>query len=89
MGNISYRLGQNVSAGQIKERILGRPELLKVYERFRAHLDANGVDLNKITLGPTLTMDPDTERFTGEFSREANQLVSREYRKPFVVPEKV
>ena len=26
---------------------------------------------------------------TGEFSQEANQLVSREYRKPFVVPAKV
>ena len=89
MGNISYRLGKTTSAGQIKERILGQPELLRVFERFRDHLEANGVDLNSITLGPMLTMDSATERFIGEFSREANQLVSRQYRKPFVVPEKV
>jgi hypothetical protein len=36
-----------------------------------------------------LTMDSDTERFTGEFSDEANRLVSREYREPFVVPAQV
>ena len=36
-----------------------------------------------------LTFDPETERFVGEFSQQANQLVSREYRAPFVVPEKV
>ena len=52
---------------------------------------ANGVDLDKTpaTLGAMLTFDPDTERFIGEFSQQANQLVSREYRAPFVVPEKV
>jgi len=89
MGNISYRLGKKTSAGQIKERVLGKPELLKVYERFRDHLGANDVDLNSIRLGPLLTVEPARERFTGEFSREANQLITRDYRKPFVVPEKV
>ena len=47
------------------------------------------LDVNKIVAGPILTMDSDAERFTGEFSQEANQLLSRNYRKPFVVPEKV
>jgi len=32
-------------------------------------------------------MNPETERFTN--SRDANQLLTREYRQPFVVPEKV
>jgi hypothetical protein len=36
-----------------------------------------------------VTVDPDTERFVGEFSDAANQLVFREYRPPFVVPEQV
>ncbi len=40
-------------------------------------------------LGPWLTMDPQTEKFTGEFADEANKLVRGSYREPFVVPEKV
>jgi hypothetical protein len=36
-----------------------------------------------------LTMDPQTERFTGPCSDMANMFVSRNYREPFVVPEKV
>ena len=38
-------------------------------------------------LGPMLKLDPDSERFTGPFSKAANRYVSREYRKPFVVPQ--
>jgi hypothetical protein len=34
-------------------------------------------------------MDPKKEKFVGTFSDRANTLLSREYRKPFVVPEKV
>jgi hypothetical protein len=53
------------------------------------HLAANGLDLVKtpLTLGAALAMDPKTERFTN--SDAANALLTREYRKPFVVPEKV
>ena len=54
-----------------------------------AHLGANKVNLRQtpLTLGPALKMNSDTEQFTN--NREANQLLTREYRKPFVVPEKV
>ncbi len=38
-------------------------------------------------LGRTLTFDPKTETFPGD--PEANKLATREYRAPFVVPEKV
>jgi hypothetical protein len=34
----------------------------------------------------SLEFDPKSERFVDE---EANQMVSRAYRKPFVVPDKV
>jgi len=34
-----------------------------------------------------LSMDPKTQRFTN--NDKANQLLTREYRKPFVVPDKV
>ena len=53
------------------------------------HLAANGVDLEKtkVTFGVALKMDPQKEQFLGR--PEANKLLTRDYRKPFVVPEKV
>ena len=91
MGNISYRLGKTAPSGEIAERIHGQKPLAEAYGNFQAHLAANGIDLNKTpaALGPMLTMDPAAERFTGEFSEQANKLVTRAYRKPFEVPEKV
>ena len=91
LGNISHRVGKTMPDSEIRQRIDGDKELSAAYQRFHAHLLANGVDLDKTpaTLGAMLTFDPDTERFVGEFSQAANQLVSREYRAPFVVPEKV
>lgn len=91
LGNISYRVGRTLPDGEIRQRIQGNRELSAAYQRFQAHLLANGVDLARTpaTLGVMLTFDPNTERFIGEFSQPANQLVSREYRAPFVVPENV
>jgi hypothetical protein len=47
------------------------------------------VDLRQtpLMLGALLKMNPKTGRFTN--NRKANQLLTREYREPFVVPEKV
>ncbi len=39
--------------------------------------------------GRTLTLDPKTETFVGDGAKEANQFLTREYRKPFVVPDEV
>ena len=91
LGNISHRVGHSMPDREIGERIEGNKELSAAYQRFHAHLSANGVDLDKtpVTLGAMLTFDPDTERFVGEFSDAANRLVSRQYRAPFVVPEEV
>lgn len=91
LANISHRVGKTAPEGEIRERVQGNRELTAAYGRFKAHLLANGIDLEKTpaTLGAMLTIDPQTERFVGEFSEAANRLVSREYRRPFVVPEKV
>jgi predicted dehydrogenase len=91
LGNLSLRVGKTIPDGQIRERIAGNRELSAAYQRFHAHLLASGVDFDKTpaTLGAMLTFDPATERFVGEFAQAANQFVSREYRAPFVVPEKV
>jgi predicted dehydrogenase len=91
MANISHRIGKETRPGRIRETIRGNKLFAKSFDLIAAHLEANGVDLRKTpaTLGPMLEFDPRTEKFTGEFSKKANKLVSRNYRKPFVVPEKV
>jgi len=53
------------------------------------HLGANKSICPKLPLllGEMLQVNPKTERFTNNDS--ANKLLTREYREPFVVPEKV
>jgi len=55
-------------------------------DRMVSHLKANGVDLAKtpLALGPRLVLDPKTETFPDDPG--ACKLLTREYRKPFVVP---
>jgi predicted dehydrogenase len=88
-GNISYRLGKKAAPGELREAIKGNKEALDSLERLATHLSANEVDIknDKLTLGVFLKMDPKTEKFIG--NAEADKLLTREYRKPFVVPEKV
>jgi predicted dehydrogenase len=88
-GNISYRLGHTRSADEIAEAIKTNAAMTETFERMLAHLKANDVDLevSKLTIGAPLTMDPKTERFIGD--EIANAMLSRVYRPPFVVPEKV
>lgn len=91
MGNTSHRLGKDANPNEIYERITGKPELIESFDRFRNHLFSNRIDWDKedVVFGPMLSFDSKTERFVGEFSDQANKYLSREYRKPFVVPEKV
>lgn len=88
-GNISHQLGKEQSVGAIREQIREHASLEEAYDRMVEHLQANEVDLDadRITLGVGLRMDPSSERFRG--NREANRLLTREYRAPFVVPEVV
>jgi hypothetical protein len=37
-------------------------------------------------VGPTLQFDPVTERFVGEFAKEANQIQEGHYRQEFQLP---
>jgi len=91
MGNISYRVGQNTNRGEIIEAIRGNKEMVETFERFQEHLLVNNVDLQQTPriLGPWLKMNVKNEKFVGDFSSEANRLLSREYREPFVVPENI
>jgi hypothetical protein len=89
--NISYRLGQQGTYDKARGAIGSNTEVVAVLERIRDNCKAVGVPLDKTvyTVGPTLTFDPKTERFTGDLADEANKHISRDYRKPFVVPETV
>jgi predicted dehydrogenase len=88
-GNISYRLGTLSRPDVIRVQIRGDRDAAATFNRMVEHLRANGVDLNvsRATLGPILKMDPAKERFLDNDS--ANQMLTRPYRPPFVVPERV
>jgi len=87
--NISYRLGKKASPDELREKFKGNKEALDSLERLATHLKANDVDINvdKLTLGEFLKMDPKTERFIDNAA--ADKMLTREYRKPYVVPENV
>jgi predicted dehydrogenase len=91
LGNTSYLLGKKANAGEVYEQIAGVPSLIESFDRFRNHLFSNRIDWDKadVVLGPMLTFDPDTERYTGAFADQANPCLSRAYRAPFIVPQKV
>ncbi|MBN1805031.1 MAG: Gfo/Idh/MocA family oxidoreductase [Sedimentisphaerales bacterium] len=91
MANTSYRIGKKATPDEIKAAIGDNAEMMDSFDRMLEHLAANEVDLEKepITIGPMLTMDARTERYVGEYSDLANMFIKRNYREPFVVPEKV
>jgi hypothetical protein len=96
LANISYYLGEDnkVSVKQAKavlENVKSRDNNILTLSRTVRHFQDNGVDLDKypMSMGPLLEFDPRKERFTN--SAEANKVLHREYRKPFIcpVPERV
>lgn len=89
LGNVSYRMGSEVSFEAAEDRLGKDPESLKTYGRVTAHLRENGVDPAKSTIrfGQTLTLDGAKEAFTGTLAAKATPWLSREYRKGFAVPE--
>jgi hypothetical protein len=59
------------------------------FERLATHLAANNVDItnDQLTFGEYLKFDPVAEKFID--NKDADKLLTREYRAPFIVPEKV
>ncbi len=88
LGNISYRLGKQAPARKIALQVAGNDLFSNSFDRMASHLRANGVDIDgsdeALTLGPRLELDPESERFTG--NDQANELLTRTYRKSFEVP---
>jgi len=90
LGNISYRLGKQVSGTTRPDVFTKHEQIGKTWETIEKTVKGTlGLDLNKSTyqLGPMLEFDPAREKFVG--NAEADKLLTREYRKPFEVTEKV
>jgi len=95
LGNISYYLGEDnkipmASVEETKKTLQGIKSLddnVDAFDRMVEHLTANGVDLQKtpISMGPLLKFDPEKEVFIG--NAKANELLTRDYRDGFVVPD--
>ena len=92
LGNISYYLGENnlvsvEEARKVLSEVRSFENNAETLDRTVKHLEKNGVDLKKypIAMGPLLRFDPEKEIFPN--APEANALLTREYRDPFVCPQ--
>jgi predicted dehydrogenase len=88
LANVSYRLG--IPQPLSKDKPFGDIESAnEAFGRMREHLIANELKPEevRIQVGPLLTFNPWTERFLG--NENANTLLRRTYRPPFVVPDAV
>jgi len=89
LANISYRLGEDLPFNAKTKAFGDNKEAYETLERTAAHLSDNGVKLDETTfrVGPKLMVDAKNESFIG--SADANKLLTRDYRKPFVVPASI
>jgi predicted dehydrogenase len=89
LANISYRLGEEVPFNPKTKAFGDDKEAYETLARVEEHLKDNGLKLedDKYRLGRKLVLDAQTESFID--APEANRLLTREYRKPFVVPDRV
>ncbi len=90
LGNISYRLGEEVPFDQLKKPFDGDTVLHESFEDMKRSLvDGGQLELANSTcrLGRRLTYDAQVEKFVG--APEADRLLTRPYRAPFVVPDQV
>ena len=89
LGNISYRLGETQAPGKDVKAFFNNVAGAEAMARMEKHLADNKVELDKtpMRVGPKLLIDPKTETFTN--NKDANLMLTREYRKGFEVPSNV
>ncbi len=89
LGNISYRLGDEQPFGQKPQAFAKDKDAGETFVGMEQHLKDNKINLDdiKCRVGRKLTLDPAAERFVAD--KDANAMLTREYRKGFEVPEKV
>lgn len=88
-GAISHMLGSTMTKEQVDDHVNETKNSLwrDSWDRMAQHLAANNVDVSdpKLSVGPFLKMDADSETFPGNDS--ANTLLTRDYREGYVVPD--
>lgn len=90
LANISYRMGEPVPFNPKTKAFGDNKDAYETLARLEEHLsDGNSLKLaeTKYQLGKKLDFDAKTEKFIDNDA--ANKLLTRDYRKPFLVPEKV
>jgi predicted dehydrogenase len=90
LANMSYRLGEEAAFLPRPRALAGNAAAEDALARMEEHLAKEHnlkLDEMKLRVGRTLVMDAEAERIRND--DEANQLLTRNYRKPFTVPEKV
>jgi predicted dehydrogenase len=95
LANISYRLGQSAPQAELQKALAADAAVSEQFQAIQEHLRANGVDpvVAPAVQGARLDVLPGEERFASREKYDmgfwANRMLGREYRPPFVVPEKV
>jgi len=86
LGNVSYQLGEEKPFADCAAILNGNDAALETVDRTKAHLAKAGIDLEttKIKVGRRLAFDPQSETFVDD--SQADALLTRDYRVPFVVP---
>jgi predicted dehydrogenase len=89
LGNISYRLGTEQPFRKKAGAFVDDKDAYEALARMEQHLQDNRVPLDETAyrVGRRLTVDGPSETFVND--KEADALLTREPRKPFVVPDKV
>jgi predicted dehydrogenase len=89
MGNISHRLGTAVSKEQLEDQCNAEGLRSEVFGRLLEHALVHERDFTerKMMLGPSLAMDPESERFEGPLADRANALIKDDYRSGFEIHE--
>ena len=88
LGNVSYELGADAPFADPIEAFGSDTTAYEAWGSMKQHfVDAAGISLDDATyrLGRRLAFDAGTERFVGD--EEANRMLTRTYRSPYVVPE--
>jgi predicted dehydrogenase len=89
LANVSYRLGKDLPFSNKAKAFGDDKAAADSLVRMEDHLRENKIPLDKTSyrVGRKLTLDTKTETFVDD--KEANALLTRPYRKGFVVPAKI
>ncbi|MBM4035768.1 MAG: Gfo/Idh/MocA family oxidoreductase [Planctomycetes bacterium] len=92
LGNVAYRLGKPVPFAESRKVFAGNDAAMAALEKMEWRMKYRDIKIDdslNYCVGPVLTFDQKEEKFVGERADEANKLLTRAYRAPFVVPEQV